>query len=135
LRHFAGHDAVGIVHSAPGAAMAIAMWSVVLVQVASGPFSSDDIFTDGPFAHYLSDSGVDIATTIHTRVYWAIIALIATHLLALAWYGLRRDAVASSMWTGRSVSGVQPIPGHLPLRAIMTAVVAAALVWAGARWL
>jgi cytochrome b len=134
-RHFARHDVAGTVHSAPGAAMAIAMWTVVLVQVASGPFSSDDIFTEGPFAHYLSDSGVDLATRIHTLVYWLIVALIVTHLLALAWYAWRRDPVAVSMWTGRGGGGLPPIQGHLPVRAISTAAAAAALVWAGSRWL
>lgn len=133
-RHFTGQPVRDSPHSAPGVAMAIAMWLTVLVQVCTGPFSSDDIYNDGPFAHYLSDAGVDRATAIHTRVFWVLIALIATHLTALAWYGWRRDPVVLSMWNGRSCGELQPITRHYPLRALLTAAGAAAIVWAAIRW-
>jgi cytochrome b len=133
--HFTGRETVARAHSAPGAAMAIALWCAVLVQVGTGPFASDDIVTDGPFAHYLSESEVDVATAIHTRVCWVIVALIATHLSALIWYAWRRDPVASSMWSGRTASALPPIESHMVLRAVLTAIGAAALVWAGARCL
>jgi len=135
MRHFTGQAHTVSAHSAPAAAMAIALWGAVLVQVCSGPFASDDIITDGPLAHYLSDSGVDIATAIHSRVCWIVLALIATHLGALSWYAWRRDPVVLSMWTGRSANGLPPIEGHLLLRAALTAIAAAALVWAAVRWL
>ena len=115
--------------------MALALWMSVFVQVCTGPFASDDIVTDGPFAHYLSDSGVDVATAIHTRVWWVIAALIATHLTALGWYAWRRDPIAVSMWNGRSAAALVPIESHRLLRAALTAIGAAALVWAGVRWL
>jgi cytochrome b len=115
--------------------MALALWGAVLVQVCSGPFASDDIVTDGPFAHYLSDAGVEVATAIHSRICWVIVVLIAIHLGALTWYAWRRDPVVLSMWNGRSANGLPPIEGHLALRAAMTAIAAAALVWAGVRWL
>lgn len=135
MRHFAGRGAVASAHTAPGAAMAIAVWCAVLVQVCTGPFASDDIVTEGPFAHYLSDSGVDVATAIHTRVWWIIVALIATHLSALGWYAWRRDPVVASMWNGRGATALPSIASHHALRAALTAIGAAALVWAGARWL
>jgi cytochrome b len=134
MRHFAGQSVEASAHSAPGAAMAIALWMSVFVQVCTGPFASDDIITEGPFAHYLSDSGVDVATAIHTRVWWVIVALIATHLTALGWYAWRRDPIAASMWNGRSATPLAPIESHRMLRAALTAMGAAALVWAGARW-
>lgn len=135
LRHFAGQPLQGRAHSAPAQAMALALTTAVFVQVSSGPFASDDIVTEGPFAHYLSDAGVELATTIHTRVCWVVVGLIATHLTALTWYAWRRDTVVSSMWNGRSASGLAPIESHLALRAALTALGAAALVWAGIRWL
>jgi cytochrome b len=135
FRYFTGISQVASAHSAPAAAMAIALWCAVLVQVTTGPFSSDDIVTDGPFAHYLSDSGVDLATAIHTRVCWVIVALIATHLGALIWYAWRHDPVVLSMWNGRSATALPSIESHLVARAVLTAVGAVALVWAGARWI
>jgi cytochrome b len=135
LEHFTSPRKEAGAHSAPAAAMAIALWCAVIVQAGTGPFSSDDIVTDGPFAHYLSESGVATATAIHTRVCWIIVALIVTHLGALAWYARQRDPVVLSMWNGRIATNLPSINGHLLRRAVLTAVGSAALVWAGYRLL
>ncbi len=66
-QHLRGRPRRNFAHSAPAAAMALAMFGVVLVQAVSGLFSSDDILTDGPYARLLSSRGVDFATAIHTR--------------------------------------------------------------------
>jgi cytochrome b len=134
-RHFTGHPGPAQPHSAPGMAMAITLLGAVTVQAATGLFSSDDIFTDGPFVDYLSDRGVDLATAIHTRVCWLVLALICIHLLAIVWYAVRRDALAQSMFHGRLPGNHTAIGAQLIGRALLTAIGAGALVWAGARWL
>ena len=133
-RHLRGQPRIGTAHSAPGAAMALAIFTAVCVQVGSGLFASDDIFTDGPFAHYLDDAGVDLATAIHTRMYWIVLTLIVVHLSAVGWYTWRRDPIAQSMLHGRAPLRVAPITRHYSLRAAMTAVGAAALLWAADRY-
>jgi cytochrome b len=116
-------------------AMAITLLLAVTIQAATGLFASDDIFTDGPFSHYLSDAGVDLATAVHTRMFWVVIAMIAAHTLAIAWYALRRDALVLSMFHGRLRGSHQPIATQLIVRGLVTALGAAVMVWAGARWL
>lgn len=133
-RHLRGQPRVAAAHSAPGAAMALAIFIAACAQVGSGLFASDDILTDGPFAHYLDDAGVDLATAIHTRTYWIVLALIAVHLGALAWYTWRGDPVALAMLHGRAQVRVAPITRHYWVRAAATAVGAAALLWAADRW-
>ncbi len=132
--HLRARTVVGAVHTAPGAAMAIAMFIAATTQAGSGLFSSDDIFTDGPFAHLLSDAGVDLATSIHTRAYWVVLGLAALHLTALAWYARRRDPVAMSMLNGRNAISGPAISQHLWVRAVATALAAVAIVWFASRW-
>ncbi len=137
-RHFTGHaerPARSQPHTPPGMAVAITLLAAVALQAATGLFASDDIFTDGPFAHNLSDRGVDLATAIHTRVCWVVLAVIAVHTLAIGWYALRRDAVVLSIFHGRLAGDHLPIATQLIGRGLFTALGAAALVWAGARWL
>ena len=134
-RHVRGDAAQVAAHSAPGAAMALAMFVCVLAQASSGLFASDDIYTDGPLSHYLSDAGVDLATAIHTRLYWLVLALIVTHLSALGWYAWHHNPIALSMLHGRSSAGVASITHHYALRAFITALGAAALLWLADRWL
>ncbi len=134
-RHFSGRGAQTTAHTAPGAAMALTMFVCVLVQAGSGLFASDDIFTDGPFAHYLSDAGVDLATAVHTRMYWVVLGLIVTHVSALGWYTLHDNPIALSMLHGRSRMSVAPIAQHHWLRAAATAIGIATLVWLADRWL
>jgi cytochrome b len=134
LRHFRGTGNRDNAHSAPGAAMAIGMFLAMTVQACSGLFASDDIVTEGPFAHLLSSSGVAIATWIHVRMFWVVIGLAATHVAALAWYAWHGEPIARSMVSGLTVIPQRAILRHYWIRAIFTALAAAAIVWLGSRW-
>jgi len=121
-------------HTAFGALLLFGLWGLVALQAASGLFASDDIFTEGPLAHRLDDDGVDFATALHTRVFWAILVLIAGHLAAIAWYGLaHRDRLALAMFDGRK-SGPAAEPRHRAIAALATAIGSAAIVWALVEW-
>jgi cytochrome b len=133
-RHLRGHPRRESAHSAPAAAMALAMFGAVLVQAVSGLFSSDDILTDGPYAHLLSSDGVDSATAVHTRMFWVVLTLAAVHLIAMGWYAARRDPIALSMWHGRQTTTLSAIARHRWRLAAVTAVGATAIVWFAARW-
>ena len=133
-QHLRSRMTRGAAHTPPGAAMAIAMFVAVLTQAVSGLFSSDDIFTDGPYAHLVNSAGVSLATSIHTRACWVVLGLAALHLTAVAWYGWRRDPVAMSMLNGRNAASQPAITQQLWVRATFTAFAAAAIVWLGSRW-
>ncbi len=134
-RHFRGHPRRDAPHSAPGAAMALAMFGAVLIQALSGLFSSDDIMTDGPYARLLSSDGVDVATAIHTRTFWVVLGLVTVHLIAVGWYAARRDPIALSMLHGRQTTTLAAIAQHHWARATATTLGAVAIVWLAARWI
>ena len=133
-RHLRGEARRNAAHSAPAAAMALTMFGAVLVQALSGLFSSDDILTDGPYAHLISGRGVDVATAIHTRTFWIVLVLIAIHVVAIGWYATRRDPIALSMLHGRQRSAVHGSKRHRWLHAAATVLGAALLIWIAARW-
>jgi cytochrome b len=132
-QHLRGRPRRNLVHSAPAAAMALTMFGVILVQAVSGLFSSDDILTDGPFVRLVSSRSVDIATAIHTRVFWVVFALIGVHIGALGWYAARHDPIALSMLHGRQQVELPAITGHRWSHAAATMLGAAMLIWLAAR--
>jgi cytochrome b len=91
-------------HTPFGALLAIGLWTVVALQAGAGLFTTDHIFTEGPFVRGTDRTIVDSATALHTRLHWLVLALIAGHVAAIAWYGLvRRDLLARAMFTGRKI--------------------------------
>jgi cytochrome b len=133
LRHFRGGIDRAAVHSAPAVAMAWAVFAVVLLQATTGLFASDDIVTEGPLAHRVSSASVDLATAIHTRLYWVVLGLACVHVIAICWYAWRRDPVATSMWSGRVATTQPAIDRHHWIRALLTACTVAAVIWVAAR--
>jgi cytochrome b len=131
--HFRGVR-VAAAHTAPGVAIAVMFVLLVSVQVATGLFATDDIFTEGPLTGYVDNATASAMTWIHHRVFWLIVAAISVHLIAHAVYALRGDSTPLAMFTGRkslrsdSVAGASVAGRHAV--AVLTAVVAGAAVWA-----
>lgn len=82
--HGAGHNPLG-------------SWSVVLMlawlllQVATGMVSDDEIANAGPLTTLVSGATVSAATAWHKGLGEAVlIALVLVHLAAIAWYHLRK---------------------------------------------
>ncbi len=118
-------------HSPAGAAMAIAMFVAVSMQALSGLFASDDIVTEGPYAHLLDESGVHVANAIHTRIYIVIWALAFVHVAAIAAYAVRRDPIAHSMWP---VPRTTPPGSQRMLHAGVAAMLITTAIWLMSRW-
>lgn len=116
-------------HTPPGVLMAWSVWLACLVQASCGLLTSDDIFTEGPLARYASDEQIDVASFIHTRLFWVLIALATAHVAALAFYGIvRRDPLALGMFNGRKplTTAISAPPGAAPLRGLACWLIAAA---------
>jgi len=126
--HFRGKPATGSVHTAPGAAIAVTFLLLAAVQVGTGLFATDDIFTDGPLTRYVDGATAGNMTWIHHRVFWLIIAAAAVHLTAHVVYAARGDATPLAMFTGRKKVDVEPAGQRLAL-GVVTALLAAGLVW------
>ncbi|KOF52747.1 MULTISPECIES: cytochrome b/b6 domain-containing protein [unclassified Achromobacter] len=126
-------------HNPLGALSVLALLLVVGLQAASGLFATDDIMTQGPLYGYVSESVAGALTSWHKLNEWIIIALVALHLLAIAWYALvRRKRIVGPMITGNA--DPRDLPAGTPpaddgpavwLRALLLG----ACVWALVAWI
>ena len=93
-------DEVG--HSPTGALAVFALLTILLLQVLSGLASDDEISFTGPLASLLPGEWVSRATWYHADVgQYLLVALVALHLLAVAFYSLvRRRNIVRPMLTG-----------------------------------
>jgi cytochrome b len=93
----------GIGHNPLGAVSVLALLAAVAVQVGLGLVSEDEdgIFM-GPLASLVSTDTSDKARDLHELWFNVILALVALHLLAIAYYRLRGRKLTLPMITGRA---------------------------------
>ena len=102
--HFrpAGTRRAGAAHTSPGIALAAVLLAAACVQVGTGLFATDDIFTEGPLHGHVSDEFASAADWVHHRLHWLILGAVGVHLAAHAIYGLvLRNPTPLAMLTGR----------------------------------
>lgn len=95
----------GAGHNPLGALAVFAMLGLLLAQVLSGIFSNDDIAYAGPWSAVLADETVARVTAWHRRFAVWLYALLALHLLAIAFYSaVRRARLVSAMVSGSKIA-------------------------------
>ncbi|UVA80407.1 cytochrome b/b6 domain-containing protein [Pandoraea commovens] len=124
---FAGHTPLG-------GLSVIAMLLFFGIQVALGLFSNDDIFNDGPLVKFIDKDTSDMLTGWHLRNQWVLIALVALHVLAIAYYRIARkkDLVRPMILGDKTLPGpVRPARDDWRVRmgALVLIVLASALVY------
>ena len=130
----------GIGHNPLGALSVWAFLLLLTLQVATGLVADDDIDTTGPLNAHVSGRLARRAS--HWHAGWGadlILALIALHVLAIAWYTLRRrEPLLRAMWSGDKPLPVDTPPSRDDRAARMLALaivsMAAAGVWLLLRW-
>lgn len=116
------------VHTPPGIALAVVLFSLVILQASVGLFATDDIFNEGPLRRYVTDAFAGTATWLHHRIHWGISGFIVIHLSAQLVYGLWfRDSLWLSMVTGRKSVDVPPVRDDFR-RATLTVLVSILIV-------
>lgn len=121
-------------HNPLGALSVLALLTLLLVQAASGLFVSDDIMTEAPLAHLVSAKTVSLLSSIHRIGFKLLLALVALHLVAVAYYRvIKNDDLVQAMVTGSKQvpEGVEGIRFRNPLIALIVLAATAALVWGG----
>lgn len=100
----------GLGHSPLAALSVLALLGAVGFQAVTGLFTSDDIAFEGPLAVRVSGKVSHWLTELHEGNESVLIALIALHLAAVAWYTLvKRRTLIKPMITGDA-----PIPVQAP---------------------
>lgn len=107
-------------------------WSVILIlflllaQVVSGLFNTDELIYSGPLHHLLEPVWADRAGEWHEWLFCIFCAVIAVHILAVAYHQLvRKHDLMGPMLHGGQDGSAAPSPLWLAL--IIVALVAGAL--------
>ena len=129
VNHFRGRNPPAT-HTAPGIALVGLLLAIVTLQVGTGLFATDEIFTEGPLRQWVSTELARNATFIHNRAHWLIVTLVSTHVVAQIIYGaVLRDPTPLTMFTGRKAVDTPPTPNYA-WRAVATLLAATLLVLA-----
>lgn len=122
-------------HSPMGAGSVFAILGFLLMQVASGLFSDDDIAFQGPLAKLVSSARVSSATWYHKEVgSKVLVALIFLHVVAIFYYLYKKKQnLITPMLQGDKQLPLPVLPSRddAASRAVAAAVLAAcaACVW------
>jgi cytochrome b len=89
-------------HNPLGGWSIVGMLLALVLQALTGLFATDDIATQGPLYHRVSEAAASRLTAIHHFNASVIIALVALHILAVLFYLLvKKDNLVTPMITGR----------------------------------
>jgi len=117
-------------HNPLGALSVLAFLVVLLVQAATGLFANDEIANAGPFFGWVDTETSNRLTSIHHFNANILLALIALHLLAVAYYdAMRKAGLTRALLTGRKpgVDGIDGSRGVLALVIVLLLCAALAL--------
>ncbi|RUO79048.1 cytochrome b/b6 domain-containing protein [Pseudidiomarina taiwanensis] len=87
-------------HNPLGGWSVIVLLLLLLAQVVTGLFNSDDILFSGPLAHLVKGDLAEAIGEIHEIVFEVLLVLIAVHIIAIVVYRLRGKNLLIAMLTG-----------------------------------
>lgn len=92
LSYLRGTPRPWVGHNPLGSWSVLLMLAWLLLQVSTGLVSDDEIANAGPLSALVSGATVSAATAWHKGLgKGVLIALVLTHVAAIAWYRLRKD--------------------------------------------
>ena len=132
-----GHFYFG--HNPLGSLSVIALLGVLLFQVSSGLFSSDDYFY-GPLAGWIESGQIKWLTGLHQQNFEWIKILVALHVLAIIFYRLvKKERLTQAMITGyKSISAndaLRSIDSDRLKLAVILVFLSALICYAIVNWL
>ena len=110
-------------HNPIGACMVLALLTSLGVQLFTGLFASDDVFSEGPLYAYFSESTVEFMDSIHHSNFDILLILIGLHAIAGILHWFRGDNVI-----GAILSGKKNVNPNLPAPTLKSAIVPLSMV-------
>lgn len=95
-----GRKKVILGHNPAGGYMVIALLVIIIIQLVTGLFSTDDIFTDGPLMHLISHDLSLLITKAHQINFNILLSFIAVHICSVIIYQFKRHNLLMPMMTG-----------------------------------
>lgn len=129
IQHSVGHNPMG-------GYMVLALLLVLLLQLGSGLFATDDVFTEGPFYSYVSQQTAEQLTWLHKNLFNLILLFVAMHVAAVVLHSLKGDAIVPAMVTGKkrltqvvSIPKIVPIWRAIIICSLLVCVVGGYFIW------
>jgi len=121
-------------HNPLGGLMVVVMLALLLFQGVTGLFATDDIVWSGPYNPAVSGATGKQLTSLHHANFNFILAAVALHILAIAYYGfVKRQNLVVAMLTGKKaavwVPADQEITRSELVKAIIVIAISAALIY------
>ncbi len=88
-------------HNPLGGYMVLVLLVCLAVQLVSGLFATDEVFTEGPLVSMVSSDTASWLTWLHKRNFDLLLILAGVHVLAVLWHLLKGDKLLGAMVTGR----------------------------------
>ena len=87
-------------HNPLGGYMVVTMIFVLLLQLTSGLFATDEVFTEGPLYSLVSSDVSSLLTWLHKMNFNLLLVLAGMHILAVIVHGIKGDKLVGAMITG-----------------------------------
>lgn len=118
-------------HTPLGGYMALLLMMAVLLQAVSGLFTSDEIFTDGPWRSVVGAEYQDLADWAHHNLFTLIQIAAAIHIAAAFYYLLfKKNNLIMAMINGKKmIDEEQRIASSKLWLALVMLLIAAAIIY------
>ncbi|GGP85596.1 cytochrome b/b6 domain-containing protein [Shewanella ulleungensis] len=120
-------------HNPLGGYMVFALLGLLALQLTTGLFATDDIFTEGPLIHLVSSDTASWLTWLHKTNFNIILALAAIHVLAVIIHVVKGDNILKAMFSG--YKQVEEHTAKPVLRSPWLALVIVAVIFGFIWWL
>ncbi|SDI99110.1 Cytochrome b [Ferrimonas sediminum] len=129
LFNWHAHERPYFGHNPAGGYMVVVMMLLLMAQVMTGLFATDDILAEGPLSSSVSGALAGTMTSLHHWLFNLILATVAMHLCAIVFYRFNGVNLVEAMVTGygmtaggRRSNAVAPICWLVPLMLVGMAV-------------
>lgn len=87
-------------HNPVGGYMVITLITLICIQLITGLFATDEIFTEGPLYSMVSSDTASWLTWLHKKNFDLILVLAAVHVFAVVIHMLKGDKILGAMFSG-----------------------------------